>query len=371
MPRSTDSGLPQRGHGSPDTTATRSAHCPTSKSRPSTALRTWWSVSFAPVTHAVRCRHERVGDDERDARAVRARCSPSARSRGAWRSRRRRTAAPCAARARARARTAFTSRSPGTSARPSSPSSSRTRCSSGGDRAARPRCSATAAMPGMSGVCTFSFAGASTPAPRCARWRAARDLDVRRVVAALAPDEVVLADRGDGHELVVDVAADLARLRLDRPEREPAPLEDARVRVVHVAVACAAGPRRRRRTSTRPSSGTRARAAGRSAGRSSSRYFQLIWYRFTRQVAVARVLPRDDRRDRPPRPSARGRTRRSLRSSRRNMSGPYAASRPDCFHSSSGWAIGSVISCAPAPSISSRTICSTLRSTRWPSGSQA
>ena len=31
-------------------------------------------------------------------------------------------------------------------------------------------------------------------------------------------------------------------------------------------------------------------------GRSSSRYFQLIWYRFTGQIAVGRVLLRDDRR---------------------------------------------------------------------------
>ena len=72
------------------------------------------------------------------------------------------------------------------------------------------------------------------------RWilaTAPRGFDVRGVVARAAPYEVVLAHRGDGHELVVHVAADLAGLRFDRTEREPAALEDAEVRVVHLLVA--------------------------------------------------------------------------------------------------------------------------------------
>ena len=64
-----------------------------------------------------------------------------------------------------------------------------------------------------------------------------RHLRVRRVVAALAPDERILADGGDGHELVVHVPAHLARLALDGTEGEAAPGEHARVRVEHLLVA--------------------------------------------------------------------------------------------------------------------------------------
>ncbi len=64
-----------------------------------------------------------------------------------------------------------------------------------------------------------------------------RRLHVGGVVAALAPHEVVLPHRSDGHELVVDVAADLAGLGLDGSEGQPAPLEDAVVGVVHQLVA--------------------------------------------------------------------------------------------------------------------------------------
>ena len=59
----------------------------------------------------------------------------------------------------------------------------------------------------------------------------------------------------------------------------------------------------------------------------------------------------------------------SRRSPTRNIIGPYASLRPDCSHSSIGWRIGKVTSWAPASSISSRTICPTLRSTRSPNGS--
>ena len=44
---------------------------------------------------------------------------------------------------------------------------------------------------------------------------------------------------------------------------------------------------------------------------------------------------------------------------------PY---RPDVIQSSAGVSTGAYISCAPIASISSRTICSTLRCTRQPSG---
>ena len=61
---------PAAGHGSPVTTLTRSAQWSTVKSRPSTAWRTWWSISFAPVTHGRRLADERIGDDERRAGEV-------------------------------------------------------------------------------------------------------------------------------------------------------------------------------------------------------------------------------------------------------------------------------------------------------------
>ena len=201
-------------------------------------------------------------------RGSRGRCSPSGSS--GWRSKssssKRRAGG---ARPPAVSAYGFTSRSPGTSASPSSPSRSNAMHFSS-SRAAAPRCSATPAMPGRSGVCTFSRGGAST-AGRARRGRRVdgatpRHLDVGRVVAVRAPDEVVLADRGDGHELVVDVAADLTRLALDGAKREPAAREDTRVGVVHVVGTCAGGRRRRRGTSTRPSSGTRAPGAVRTAG---------------------------------------------------------------------------------------------------------
>src|SRR5207302_4009054 len=66
---------------------------------------------------------------------------------------------------------------------------------------------------------------------------ASRSFDVRRVVAVRAPHEVVFTDRGNGHELAAPRATHLARLRLDRAERQPAPLEYPAVGVVHRAVA--------------------------------------------------------------------------------------------------------------------------------------
>ena len=55
---------------------------------------------------------------------------------------------------------------------------------------------------------------------------------------------------------------------------------------------------------------------------------------------------------------------RSRRSCKRNSTGPYDWSRPVSCHNSSGWIAGIRISCAPAASISSRMICSTLRIAR-------
>ena len=61
---------------------------------------------------------------------------------------------------------------------------------------------------------------------------------------------------------------------------------------------------------------------------------------------------------------------RSWRSLRRSSSGPYFCQRPDSCHSSAGWTAGMKSSIAPARFISSRTIASTLRTTRRPSGIQ-
>ncbi len=63
-----------------------------------------------------------------------------------------------------------------------------------------------------------------------------RRFDVRRVLAARAPHELVLADVGDGHELVAGVPADLAGLGFDGAPLEVAAGEDPRVRVVHALV---------------------------------------------------------------------------------------------------------------------------------------
>ena len=62
-------------------------------------------------------------------------------------------------------------------------------------------------------------------------------LYVGRVLAVGAPHEVVLADRGNRHELAALRTSHLARLRLDRAKRERAPLEHAVVRVVHAPIA--------------------------------------------------------------------------------------------------------------------------------------
>ncbi len=47
---------------------------------------------------------------------------------------------------------------------------------------------------------------------------------------------------------------------------------------------------------------------------------------------------------------------------------PNVSYRPDSFQSSIGWSAGIRSSSAPAASISSRTIRTTLFRTRWPSG---
>ena len=52
------------------------------------------------------------------------------------------------------------------------------------------------------------------------------------------------------------------------------------------------------------------------------------------------------------------------------MFGPYSLQRPVASYGSLGSSAGKWTSCAPAASISSRTTCSTLASTRRPSGSQ-
>src|SRR5882672_9370230 len=65
-----------------------------------------------------------------------------------------------------------------------------------------------------------------------------------------------------------------------------------------------------------------------------------------------------------------GPTQKSLswRSFRRSSSGPYLRQRPDSCHSSAGCTVGMKSSIAPARFISSRTMASTLRTTRSPSG---
>jgi hypothetical protein len=68
-------------------------------------------------------------------------------------------------------------------------------------------------------------------------------LDVRRVVGLRAPRDRVLARVRQHLELVRREAADRAGVRLDGAELEPQPREDARVRVVHRAVACISASR--------------------------------------------------------------------------------------------------------------------------------
>ena len=65
---------------------------------------------------------------------------------------------------------------------------------------------------------------------------AAGRFDVGGVVAARAPDEVVLPHRGDGHELLAGVAAHLPRLGLDRPPGQAAAGEDPTVRAGELLV---------------------------------------------------------------------------------------------------------------------------------------
>ena len=120
---------------------------------------------------------------------------------------------------------------------------------------------------------------------------------VRRVVAVLAPDERVLADRGDGHELLARVAADLPRLRLHRAEREPAAREDLLVRA----------RTSRRRTPGSPVEvaveGVRVLHQELACPQQPEARPQLVavlpvdLVEVHRQVAVRRVLARDERRD--------------------------------------------------------------------------
>ena len=214
MPRSIDSGLPAARARIARHDRRRCRPTRRRRSRgPSTALRTWWSTRFAPVTHADRRAARR---DRRRRRSTPAKCGPDVALRELGmrgevvvavephrlrreRGRAARTRSPRGRRARSRARARRRRR---------------TRSHFNSVAGSTPRNSATPAMPGRSGVCTFSIGGGSSPARRAPRSRAAaRGLDVGRVVAALAPDEVVLADRRDRHELVAHVAAHLARLR--------------------------------------------------------------------------------------------------------------------------------------------------------------
>ena len=77
----------------------------------------------------------------------------------------------------------------------------------------------------------------------CGLWtvdfadRTRRLLHIRRISAPLAEHDFVLARLGGHHELVRELAAHHARVRLDRDRLEPATLEDARVGVIHLVIA--------------------------------------------------------------------------------------------------------------------------------------
>ena len=222
MPRSTDSGEPSaRARVAAHDASPDRPRVATSKSRPSTAWRDV-VVDLVRAGDPARARAPTSGSATTSAAprvvgtdvALRelgvARRSPR-RRRGA----RRRGATACVS------AYGLTSRSPGTSASPSSPSTSNAMHLSSSDGAA-PEVLGDAGDAGQVGrVHLLARRRVDRRHARCGRRvrRApARDLDVRRVVAVRAPHEVVLADRGDGHELVVDVAADLARLTLDGAE---------------------------------------------------------------------------------------------------------------------------------------------------------
>ena len=64
-------------------------------------------------------------------------------------------------------------------------------------------------------------------------------------------------------------------------------------------------------------------------------------------------------------------TSRWARSLSLNMFGPIVSQRPVVCHSSAGCMMGNTVSCAPARSISSRTICWIFFNTRIPRGKYA
>ena len=129
--------------------------------------------------------------------------------------------------------------------RPASPSTSRRRRS----RAS----SASASIVVTPGVSTSS--GASSRVRELGRARdAPRDLEVGRVVAALAGDERVLARAGRARGSRCDsLPPIIPRLRLHGVHLEPAALEDPVVRAAAGAGSCGRAPPRRGRTSRRPS----------------------------------------------------------------------------------------------------------------------
>ena len=90
----------------------------------------------------------------------------------------------------------------------------------------------TSAMPGRSGVwCSTTGPDGTSPAEPARGTGTGGRLDVGGVPTGRARDELVLAHRRGHHELVVDVAADGAGLRLHRGDVEPEAGEDPQVGV--------------------------------------------------------------------------------------------------------------------------------------------
>jgi hypothetical protein len=193
-----------------------------------------------------------------------------------------------------------------------------------------------------------------------------RKLDVRRVVGAGTPRDRVFSRFGEHLEFVRRAAADLARVGGDRAELELHPAEDAR---------------HRRRTSPGTTRASRlvdvervrvlhhelARAHHAEARAHFVAKLGLDVIEVERQLLVAaQLLARDVGDD-----FLGGRLHDEVALVpvlERSSSGRTSSQRPLSCHILGGWRTGISSSMAPARFISSRTMASTLRSTRSPSG---
>ncbi len=192
-------------------------------------------------------------------------------------------------------------------------------------------------------------------------------LQVGGVLAGAAVDDLVLAGVGDGHELVGVLAADGPAVGLHHHGRQAAAVVDSLVGPLHFLVADVQGlPVGVEAVEVHHVEFPDAEQAAARPRLVAELGLYLVEQ--LGQVAVASHLVAGQLGDDLLVRGAEDQSCRSRRSTIENRFWPKALCRPDFSHSSSGCSAGIISSWPPIRSISSRTICSSLRSDRQPRG---